>query len=136
MAPRRRTGQTLALTMLDVDYFKKYNDHYGHLAGDSALRTVADLITSHGRRTSDLVARYGGEEFALLAAATDATDAFGVAQAICAELAPPVAARGLAVWRVDHQHRRGRHGADRGQHAGPAGADGRPRALPRQGKGP
>jgi diguanylate cyclase (GGDEF)-like protein len=82
-----RTGQTLALTMLDVDYFKKYNDHYGHLAGDSALRTVADLITSHGRRTSDLVARYGGEEFALLAAATDATDAFGVAQAICAELA-------------------------------------------------
>jgi PleD family two-component response regulator len=54
---------------------------------------VADLITSHGRRTSDLVARYGGE-VRLLAAATDATDAFGVAQEICAELAPPVAARG------------------------------------------
>ncbi|QJD89698.1 diguanylate cyclase [Duganella dendranthematis] len=82
-----RTGQTLALSMLDVDYFKKYNDHYGHLAGDAALRTVADLITSHGRRTTDLVARYGGEEFALLAAATDAADAFGVAQDICAELA-------------------------------------------------
>jgi len=48
---------------------------------------VADLITTHGRRTSDLVARYGGEEFALLAAATDATDAFGVAEEICAELA-------------------------------------------------
>lgn len=82
-----RTGQTLALTMLDVDYFKKYNDHYGHLAGDSALRNVAELITSHGRRTTDLVARYGGEEFALLAAATDATDAYGTAQEICAELA-------------------------------------------------
>jgi diguanylate cyclase (GGDEF)-like protein len=82
-----RTGQTLALAMLDVDYFKKYNDHYGHLAGDAALRTVADLITTHGRRTSDIVARYGGEEFALLAAATDATDAFGVAEEICAELA-------------------------------------------------
>ncbi|MBY0556136.1 MAG: diguanylate cyclase [Burkholderiaceae bacterium] len=81
-----RTGQTLALTMLDVDYFKKYNDHYGHLAGDSALRSVAELITSHGRRTTDLVARYGGEEFALLAAATDATDAYGTAQEICAEL--------------------------------------------------
>jgi diguanylate cyclase (GGDEF)-like protein len=81
-----RTGQTLALSMLDVDYFKKYNDHYGHLAGDAMLRTVADLITTHGRRTSDLVARYGGEEFALLAAATDATDAFGVAEEICAEL--------------------------------------------------
>ncbi|MYM72109.1 diguanylate cyclase [Duganella sp. FT134W] len=82
-----RTGQTLALSMLDVDYFKKYNDHYGHLAGDAALRTVADLITTHGRRTTDLVARYGGEEFALLAAATDSADAFGVAQDICAELA-------------------------------------------------
>lgn len=82
-----RTGQTLALLMLDVDYFKKYNDHYGHLAGDAALREVAELITTHGRRTSDLVARYGGEEFALLAAATDATDAFGVAEDICAELA-------------------------------------------------
>ena len=82
-----RTGQALALLMLDVDYFKKYNDFYGHLAGDSALRKVAELITAHGRRTSDLVARYGGEEFALLAAATDATDAFGVAEAICAELA-------------------------------------------------
>ena len=81
-----RTGQTLALSMLDVDYFKKYNDHYGHLAGDAVLRTVADLITTHGRRTSDIVARYGGEEFALLAAATDATDAFGVAEEICAEL--------------------------------------------------
>ncbi|WP_343728793.1 diguanylate cyclase [Duganella sp.] len=82
-----RTGQTLALSMLDVDYFKKYNDHYGHLAGDAALRTVAELITTHGRRTSDLVARYGGEEFALLAAATDPADAFGVAEDICAELA-------------------------------------------------
>ncbi|TFW21344.1 ligand-binding sensor domain-containing diguanylate cyclase [Duganella callida] len=82
-----RTGQTLALLMLDVDYFKKYNDHYGHLAGDAVLRSVAELITTHGRRTSDLVARYGGEEFALLAAATDAADAFRVAEEICAELA-------------------------------------------------
>lgn len=82
-----RSGQTLALLMLDVDYFKKYNDQYGHLAGDAALRTVAELITAHGRRTSDLVARYGGEEFALLASATDGADALSVAQAICRELA-------------------------------------------------
>ncbi|MGO4380666.1 two-component regulator propeller domain-containing protein [Pseudoduganella sp. RAF19] len=81
-----RTGQAVALSMLDVDYFKKYNDHYGHQAGDATLRAVAQLITSHGRRSSDLVARYGGEEFALLSAATDASDAFGVAQAICSEL--------------------------------------------------
>lgn len=82
-----RANQPVALSMLDVDYFKKYNDHYGHQAGDATLRTVADLITSHGRRATDIVARYGGEEFALLAAATDAADAYGAAQEICAELA-------------------------------------------------
>ena len=82
-----RSGQKLALLMLDVDYFKRYNDHYGHLAGDAALRSVAELITAHGRRTSDLVARYGGEEFALLASAADGIDALGVAQGICSELA-------------------------------------------------
>ncbi|CAN7711314.1 diguanylate cyclase [Pseudoduganella sp. LjRoot289] len=82
-----RTGQTVALSLLDVDHFKKYNDRYGHLAGDTCLRTVAELITIHGRRTSDIAARYGGEEFALLAAATNAADAFGVAREICAELA-------------------------------------------------
>jgi len=82
-----RTGQPLALSMLDVDYFKKYNDRYGHLAGDATLRTVAHLITEHGRRSSDLVARYGGEEFALLSVATPGADAIGVAQTICDELA-------------------------------------------------
>ncbi|MGW8394275.1 two-component regulator propeller domain-containing protein [Pseudoduganella sp. HUAS MS19] len=82
-----RTGQPLALSMLDVDYFKKYNDRYGHLAGDATLRAVARLITEHGRRSSDLVARYGGEEFALLSVATPGADAIGVAQTICSELA-------------------------------------------------
>ena len=82
-----RTGQPLALSMLDVDYFKKYNDRYGHLAGDATLRAVAELITEHGRRSSDLVARYGGEEFALLSVATAGADAIGVAQVICQELA-------------------------------------------------
>jgi diguanylate cyclase (GGDEF)-like protein len=81
-----RTGQTLALIMLDVDHFKKYNDLYGHQAGDACLRRVAELITSHGRRTTDLVARYGGEEFALLSASTNAADAYGTAAAICVEL--------------------------------------------------
>ncbi len=81
-----RTGQPLALSMLDVDYFKKYNDRYGHLAGDATLRTVAGLITEHGRRSSDLVARYGGEEFALLSVATSGADAIGVAQVVCNEL--------------------------------------------------
>ena len=82
-----RNGYTLALAMLDVDHFKAYNDHYGHQAGDQCLRAVADLIASHGRRTSDLVARYGGEEFVLLAAATDADKAMAIARGICEELA-------------------------------------------------
>ncbi|WP_051294114.1 ligand-binding sensor domain-containing diguanylate cyclase [Pseudoduganella violaceinigra] len=81
-----RTGQPLALSMLDVDYFKKYNDRYGHLAGDATLRAVARVITEHGRRSSDLVARYGGEEFALLSVATPGADAIGVAHTICSEL--------------------------------------------------
>ncbi|MFL6659097.1 MAG: diguanylate cyclase domain-containing protein [Massilia sp.] len=81
-----RNGYPLALAMLDVDHFKAYNDHYGHQAGDQCLRTVADLIAAHGRRTSDLVARYGGEEFSLLAPATDAQHAMDIAQGICDEL--------------------------------------------------
>jgi diguanylate cyclase (GGDEF)-like protein len=81
-----RNAQPLALVMIDVDYFKKYNDHYGHLAGDHCLRNVAKLISSHGRRTSDLVARYGGEEFALLAAATTAAEALAIIEALCADV--------------------------------------------------
>ena len=73
--------------MLDVDHFKAYNDHYGHQAGDQCLRTVADLIATHARRTSDLVARYGGEEFALLAPATDAQHAMAIARGVCEALA-------------------------------------------------
>lgn len=82
-----RNGYTLALAMLDVDHFKAYNDHYGHQAGDRCLRQVADLIATHGRRTSDLVARYGGEEFVLLSPATDAAEAMVAAREICEELA-------------------------------------------------
>jgi diguanylate cyclase (GGDEF)-like protein len=81
-----RNGYPLALAMLDVDHFKSYNDHYGHQAGDQCLRTVAKLIATHGRRTSDLVARYGGEEFTLLAPATDADHALQLARDICEEL--------------------------------------------------
>jgi len=50
--------------MLDVDYFKRYNDHYGHSAGDEALRAVARVIGQQARRPLDITGRYGGEEFA------------------------------------------------------------------------
>lgn len=59
----QRERQALALVMMDVDYFKRYNDHYGHAAGDEALRAVGQVIGRQARRALDMTARYGGEEF-------------------------------------------------------------------------
>lgn len=77
-----RQGQPLALAMLDVDWFKKYNDHYGHLAGDECLRKVATAFAANVCRTGDLVARYGGEEFVFIAPATDGGKALLMAEKV------------------------------------------------------
>ncbi|WP_348635338.1 diguanylate cyclase [Herbaspirillum sp. LeCh32-8] len=66
-----RSGQPLMVALIDVDWFKHYNDHYGHIAGDEVLRRVAAMLQQTVGRAGDTVARYGGEEFALIAADTD-----------------------------------------------------------------
>lgn len=74
-----RTGKPLALLLADVDFFKRYNDTYGHQRGDECLRTVANAMRDAARRKVDLVARYGGEEFALLLPETPPVSALLVA---------------------------------------------------------
>lgn len=81
-----RSGEPLALAMVDVDFFKLYNDHYGHQAGDHCLIEVATTIASHMRRAGDLAARYGGEEFVLLMPGCSGPDALKVASALCKRL--------------------------------------------------
>lgn len=61
-----RDRQAVAIAMIDIDYFKRYNDRYGHVRGDAALKAVADVIAAQARRPLDLTARYGGEEFAVV----------------------------------------------------------------------
>jgi diguanylate cyclase (GGDEF)-like protein len=66
-----RSARDLSLMMIDVDFFKRYNDLYGHLAGDACLRSIASALRQTVRRDADLAARYGGEEFAILMPATE-----------------------------------------------------------------
>jgi diguanylate cyclase (GGDEF)-like protein len=58
-----RTASPLALIMIDIDFFKQYNDHYGHQAGDTCLKAIASTLKEHVGRSGDTVARYGGDEF-------------------------------------------------------------------------
>jgi diguanylate cyclase (GGDEF)-like protein len=78
----RRSGLAFSLIMVDVDYFKKFNDRYGHVAGDDCLRRVAGAIATGPRRPTDLAARYGGEEFAVILPDTDIDGACAVAEKI------------------------------------------------------
>jgi len=77
-----REQEPLSLLMCDVDYFKAYNDTYGHQAGDQCLQKVAQAITHCTQRPADCVARYGGEEFVVVLPKTDASGALQVAKSI------------------------------------------------------
>ncbi len=81
-----RIPAPLSLIMCDVDFFKKYNDTYGHQAGDECLRQVAQAIEQTVNRSSDLVSRYGGEEFAVILPSTNSSGAVFVAELILAEV--------------------------------------------------
>lgn len=81
-----RDQASLSLILCDVDFFKLYNDTYGHLAGDDALRHVAWAISQTVKRPADLVARYGGEEFAVILPNTDVEGAIAVATEIQANI--------------------------------------------------
>ncbi|MFP4430562.1 MAG: two-component regulator propeller domain-containing protein [Spirochaetaceae bacterium] len=76
----RRSGDWIALLMADVDYFKLYNDTHGHIAGDSCLISVSQIMERQLVRTTDAVARYGGEEFAILLYGTDLPGGLAVAE--------------------------------------------------------
>lgn len=80
------TGQPLSLLMCDIDYFKRYNDTYGHLGGDACLQAVAQALVRGTHRHNDQVARYGGEEFAILLPATGQKGAKRVALSVRSEL--------------------------------------------------
>lgn len=72
--------QPLSLLFCDIDFFKNYNDTYGHQAGDECLKQVAQVLAQAGKQPSDLAARYGGEEFSLILPNTTLTGAMRVAQ--------------------------------------------------------
>lgn len=82
MGRARRAQQKLALLMIDVDHFKRFNDEHGHLAGDECLRVVADTINRAIKRPGDMAFRYGGEEFAVVLPGVDSRGALVVAEAI------------------------------------------------------
>lgn len=82
----KRKQTPLALAIIDIDFFKLYNDHYGHQGGDACLQLVAKVLASGRRGGSDLAARYGGEEFVLLLPDTDLEGCYIVAERVRAAL--------------------------------------------------
>ncbi|MEN0036086.1 MAG: sensor domain-containing diguanylate cyclase [Cellvibrio sp.] len=76
----KRTRQPLSLIMVDIDYFKQYNDYYGHLQGDDCLKRVSQALSDSASRARDFVARFGGEEFVLVLPESNAEAAAAVAE--------------------------------------------------------
>ncbi len=81
-----REKKPLSLILVDLDFFKLYNDCYGHQGGDECLKKVAEILDRNAHRGGDLAARYGGEEFAVILSGTDARGAMRVAESIRSDL--------------------------------------------------
>ena len=81
-ANAQRNQMPLSLIMIDIDYFKAYNDAYGHLCGDDCLRQVAQALQAKLMRKSDFIARYGGEEFMVILPSVDHHDAMQLAESL------------------------------------------------------
>lgn len=79
----KRNKTYITFMMLDIDYFKQYNDTYGHVEGDNALKSVAKVLKETLKRPSDYVFRLGGEEFGVLLSDTDETNSANIARGIC-----------------------------------------------------
>lgn len=86
VAIANRFNRPLALILCDIDYFKDFNDHYGHQEGDECLKLIASVLKSCCRRPADMVARYGGEEFAFILPDTDLKAATQMAEEIRSEV--------------------------------------------------
>ncbi len=91
----QRTATPLSLLMCDIDFFKKYNDTYGHLVGDDCIKIVADAIQTSCNRVADVAARYGGEEFTAILPGTDSVGAAEIANNI---------QRALAAKKIPFEH--------------------------------
>jgi len=78
----RRNGSSLSLFMIDIDFFKQYNDHYGHIAGDRVLKRVAETLRGQLQSPVDLFARYGGEEFIMLVNGLDTAQALAFGESL------------------------------------------------------
>jgi diguanylate cyclase (GGDEF)-like protein len=132
-----RQSDPLSLLMIDIDHFKLYNDHYGHLAGDECLRRVSRLLGGGARRAGELVARYGGEEFVVLLPNTDLDLAQAIAQRCMEQVRAAAIPHGRSPTTDILTLSIGVACATRrGTHARNPGARSRRRALPRQRRWP